>query len=255
MSRVSLAIIAAVSTVALSQIASAADLPRKAPASAPPPPAVHSWTGCYLGGNVGGGWQRNHFVDPITGINAGSDTGTGVVGGAQIGCDYQSANWVFGIQGMFDWTNADNSHQWPGFEADTLGTKAKWFATLTGRIGYAVQPQALIYLKGGAAWLHNDYSDSCPATVACTNNLGGIGYFGSADTTRTGWTIGGGFEYAFVRNWSVFVEYAYMDFGSRNETLTYHNAAGGALNPATFNIKHTFQTALVGVNYRFNGWR
>lgn len=91
----------------------------------------------------------------------GSDTGTGVVGGGQIGWDYQFAGtgFVVRIQGMFDGSGVKGSLR-PngagsvvnpvGFTAnETLGFKTEWFATLTGRLGYLVQPQALIYLKGG----------------------------------------------------------------------------------------------------------
>src|SRR3982074_2798333 len=110
---------------------SAADLaPRpytKAPAMAPV--MTYNWTGCYIGGNVGGGWGRTNQVavsDASTGdvfvppINYGSSQGNNFIGGAQIGCDYQFAgNWVAGVQGMFDFGNIRSSHvvptAFPGF--------------------------------------------------------------------------------------------------------------------------------------------
>jgi outer membrane immunogenic protein len=54
MRRLSIAVIAVTSTVAFTQMATAADLPVKAPVYTPPPVHVFSWTGCYIGGNVGG---------------------------------------------------------------------------------------------------------------------------------------------------------------------------------------------------------
>lgn len=255
-----LAVIAA--AVVFSHAANAADLPRKAPAYAPPPPPAFSWTGCYIGANVGYGWGRNHVTDFITvpGFDVGSETGTGVVGGGQIGCDYQTANWVFGAQGMFDGsgvkgslrpngaglpTNSPNNPV--GFTAnETFEFKTKWFATLTGRIGYLVQPQALVYVKGGAAWAHNTFSDG-------DLNLA-LPYFGEVDTTRSGWTIGGGFEYSFLRNWSLFVEYNFIDLGSRHITVNYVTNNPGIANPYGYDVKQNLQTVLVGVNYRF-GWR
>lgn len=111
MRRLTIAAIAAVCTIALTQIASAADLPRKAPAYSPPPP-VFSWTGCYIGGNIGYGWGRDTVtisdlgattgVPELAGVPFGPVTGDtkGVVGGGQVGCNYQFAsNWVIGIEG------------------------------------------------------------------------------------------------------------------------------------------------------------
>ena len=236
----------------------AADLARKMPVKAPPPPPpapVYSWTGCYIGGNVGPGWGRNQVTgfQLAPGFDAGSVTGTGVVGGGQIGCDYQWANWVFGVQGMFDGSDVkgdfspNGAHGGPnplGFSTnERLGFKIHWFDTLTARLGYAVVPQALLYVKGGAAWAHVAYSDNDPT-------FAGIGVFGNGSANPNGWTIGGGLEYAFLPNWSVFVEYNFMDFGSRNVTIVYNNNL--FINPFTYTEKQNLQTVLFGLNYRFN---
>src|ERR671930_460 len=90
--------------------ASAADLrPRPAAPYQPPPPApVFSWSGCYIGANIGGGWADKSFNDAaglvtgVPGADLGTHTASGVIGGGQIGCDYQAGVWVFGVQGMFD---------------------------------------------------------------------------------------------------------------------------------------------------------
>jgi outer membrane immunogenic protein len=241
MHRLSAVLISGIAAIAFTQIASAADLPVKAPRSvSPAPPPPYSWTGCYVGANLGGGWQKSSatFVTEsgiIFNDNNGSNTGSGVVGGGQLGCDYQMGSAVFGIQGMFDWTNMDGSNANPLFLANTLNTKAKWLATLTGRIGYAFQPQMLLYVKGGAAWVRNDYHDFSPS------------YDGYGSATRTGWTVGGGIEYAFARNWSVFAEYNYMDFGDKNVDIV--DAAGGP--PWVDNFKNSINEVLGGINYRF----
>jgi outer membrane immunogenic protein len=229
----------------------AADLPRKAPPPVVAAP-VYAWTGCYIGGNVGYGWSKNNVVDVtvVPPFDTGSDTGTGIVGGGQIGCDYQFANnWVVGIQGMFDWSGVEGDHPYiggAGSIAERLGTKTRWFATLTGRIGYAVIPQALVYFKGGVAWIRNRYSDADPIVLP-------NGYSGHADATRSGWTIGGGAEYSLQRNWSVFVEYDYIDIGSQNTTLTYTICQIPPCGPYTYRQKNSLQTILLGVNYRFGG--
>lgn len=255
MRRLAAGSIAAVSAVAFTHIAFAADIPTKAPLYKAAPVVALSWTGCYIGGNVGGGWGRTQFTDFITvpGFDVGRDTGTGVVGGGQIGCDYRTANWVFGLQGMFDGSgvkgrlrpNGAGSAVNPvGFTAnETLGFKTEWFATLTGRIGYLVQPQALLYVKGGAAWAHNTYSDDDPILVPP--------YFGSGSATRSGWTIGGGLEYAFQPNWSLFVEYNFIDLGSRHITIDYVTSNPAIVNPYGYDVKQNLQAVLLGINYRF----
>src|SRR5215218_6002110 len=89
----------------------AADLPAKAPVyKAAVAAPLFTWTGCYLGANVGGGWARKRIVDQepepeLIGVDGDRHNSSGVVGGGQIGCDYQMNNWVFGIQGMFDAAN------------------------------------------------------------------------------------------------------------------------------------------------------
>src|SRR5947209_581470 len=88
--------------IGLALPAFAADMPVKAPLKAPPP-VVLSWTGCYLGGNFGGGWADKHYTDPLAlppAFDLGSHTAEGMVGGGQVGCDYQTGPWVFGAQGM-----------------------------------------------------------------------------------------------------------------------------------------------------------
>jgi outer membrane immunogenic protein len=247
MSRIAVMAVAAASFgLAMGQIASAADMAVKAPVYRPaPPPAPPplTWTGCYIGGNLGAGWQGTDqtYIYGSYVEDAGSDTKAGFVGGGQIGCDYQTGPWVFGIQGMFDGASIKGSHSYPGDPAGTLGAKAEWFGTATGRIGYAFQPQTLIYVKGGAAWEHKAYTDDYNGySCECES------YHGEASKTLSGWTVGGGFEYAFLPNWSAFVEYNYMDFGSRDTTLKYSD--GGT---DTFSYKHKLQTVLVGVNFRF----
>ena len=90
--------------LAVSQ-ASAADLPRKAPAYVPPAPPPYVWTGCYIGGNVGGAFAHIEVTDVFTGGSGSKSCKTGIAGGGQIGCDYQFYNsWVIGIRNMFDGT-------------------------------------------------------------------------------------------------------------------------------------------------------
>ncbi len=240
----------AVSILAFSAAsASAADM---APAYSKAPmvaPVVYSWTGCYLGVNIGGGWQKNSAYDPFLLGYAGGETASGVVGGGQIGCDYQSGPWVFGVQGMFDGAGIKSSHLNPlaPTGTETMGTNTSWFATETARIGYTVTPQTLLYVKGGAAEASFRYTDNDP-TVSPPVLLGYTSpYFGNANATRFGWTVGVGVEWAFTPNWTVFLEYNYMDFSTNSTLFNYTDGI-----PYTYNETNRLQTVLVGVNYRFN---
>jgi outer membrane immunogenic protein len=225
----------------------AADM--RMPVKAPPAPivTVFSWTGCYVGANIGYGRADKDYFDPIEAVNVGSHKADGIVGGGQVGCDYQAGNWVFGIQGMFDAADLTGSHVNPfpyfGIPNDfTEHTRVSWFTTVTGRLGYTLQPSLLAYVKGGAAWVrdkHQEFRITPDPTFVP----------GSASVTRTGWVIGGGFEYSFGRNWSVFAEYNYLDFGRKTVTLDY-----GPTGTYDFDIKQQVHLGLVGINYRFGGF-
>src|SRR5215510_14004299 len=125
--------------------ASAADLPRKAPAYVPPPPPPYVWTGCYVGANVGGAWAHLEVTEVATGIEA-SRTNSGFAGGGQIGCDYQMGVWVVGIRNMFDGTSISRSVTvadpggtlFPSLSG-TFDGRVRWFDALTARGGYLVQ--------------------------------------------------------------------------------------------------------------------
>jgi len=242
MRRLSIAVVAAVSTVAFTQIASAA---------APPPAPVYSWTGCYVGGNIGYGWAPTKWSDGSG--EFASHTPDAVVGGGQIGCDYQMGQWVIGIQGMFDASGMKgDSHRVVGALGPDIfdQTQISWLATLTGRIGYTVQPATLLYIKGGAAWVRDKYNECClpPAPPPFSPVVDD----GFANVTRTGWTVGVGLEYMLQPNWSAFFEYDYIGLGTDAITFT---PTGRVTSPFVYNIQRDVQMILVGLNYRFGGIR
>jgi outer membrane immunogenic protein len=219
----------------------AADIPTKAPAHVVS--AASNWTGCYIGGNLGGGWASTNWANP--GGAAPGDRGTarfnGIVGGGQVGCNYQfSTPWVIGIQGMFDWSGMKGGVANTNNSATDLATDVRWFATLTGRLGYAVQPNALLYVKGGAAWVRDNHTVNWPGILFETGHL-----------TRSGWIAGGGIELMFASNWSAFVEYDYMGFGTKTTSLSV--LQGGPPATQSWDIRQNVQTILLGLNYRFYG--
>ena len=106
-------IAAAVIDLTASQRTPAADIARGSPRPyapqvyVPPPVLIPSWTGCYVGGNIGGAWS-NVDLSGVSGVNVSASNG-GVAGGGQIGCDYQAGAWVFGIRNMLDGTSLSSN--------------------------------------------------------------------------------------------------------------------------------------------------
>ena len=222
----------------------AADLPVKAPAYVPPPPPP-TWTGCYIGGNIGGA-RFNADATFYYGDVSASGSGS-FAGGIQFGCDYQWAgnNWVFGFRNLFDWASNNTSGTIGSgyYQGSVINLDARWFDTLTARIGYAATPTWLLYFQGGAAW------SKTSADLAYNGVL-----LGEISRTRTGWTIGGGVEWKINPTWSIFVEANHMDFGGFDRTV-YDNYyyTRPCFNGCTFNAETSVTTFLVGANWRWGG--
>ena len=135
-------------SLVIGQVASAADLSQAPVYKAPPlmmaPP---TWTGCYVGGNVGGAF--GNASASTTGGEVSGD-GSGFAGGGQIGCDYEfSGGFVIGARELFDWTSNSKSGTFPvtafGGAPAVANFNNQWFDILTARLGYAVQPDLLLY--------------------------------------------------------------------------------------------------------------
>jgi outer membrane immunogenic protein len=225
-----------------SQSARAADIvPRGYPAPAPAPvyaPPIR-WTGCYVGGNVGGAWSSVD-LSGVSGVDV-SATNSGFAGGGQIGCDYQwNAFWVVGIRNMLDATSLSNRTNISTVPfTGAVDSRTRWFDTLTARVGYLVQPtNVLLYAQGGAAWTNTNitFLDGSGAQLGETSN------------DRTGWIVGAGVEWMFAPQWSVFAEYNFMGFGTQSATFT---GCGGTC-VVNANAKADVQNVLAGVNYKFN---
>jgi outer membrane immunogenic protein len=221
----------------------AADLAVKAPAMIPAVPAPFSWTGCHIGGHIGGAFSDDTSTGAL-GVSR-SHNSAGFVGGGQIGCDYQFApGWVLGVEGRAAWTSLKGSNagivRFPaaGVTVPAQFTVSNDFlASATARLGYSFVDRWLFYVKGGAAWTDEKVD------IAFTN-LRGIAVDPSTSTTRTGWTVGTGVEWAFAPNWSATLEYDYYDFGSKGLTLT-------APVVTVSSFKDTIHAVTAGVNYHF----
>jgi outer membrane immunogenic protein len=220
--------------------------------AAPVGPAPFAWTGFYVGAHLGAGMGLKEFFHvptdpadaPSAGTLDGSGTVTGFLGGGQAGYNYQIDWAVLGVEGDITWSGLSGSFvcfTGSGPEStfvshDSCSAKATWLATATGRIGGTVD-HALLYLKGGVAWVHDDYSDRLGCDGFTTSN---------GSETRTGWTVGCGVEYAFSRNWSGKIEYDYMDFGTKTVTFT------GPVDTFAKDISEHIHVAKAGLNYKFD---
>ena len=228
-----LAVLAALSTATM-----AADLPVRAPAAVAPAPITRQmWNGCYIGGNIGGAFG-DASISGVAGSISGN--GSGFAGGGQIGCDYQSGDWVIGLRDMFDATSNKRSGTLATgpLAGNVVNFNNQWFDTLTGRLGYSFAPSTLVYFQGGGAWAHT----STNVTFAGVQ-------IGQTSATRSGWTIGGGVEWMFAPHWSWFLEGNYMDFGSKSGVATRIGTA--CATGCAFTAKANESTVLTGVNYRF----
>lgn len=217
-------------------LAQAADLPvRPAPAPVAPvayAPPVYNWSGFYIGGHIGGGFENSKWTEPFTGATDTFNHG-GFLGGAQIGANAQF-NWlVIGLEGDFSWTSMiKGTGTDTRIPSDTITTSPQWTSTVTGRVGAAFD-RLLVYGKGGVAFA-DDKSTFTP--------VGGSTF--TDTTTRVGWTAGAGLEYALTQNWAVRAEYDYLGFGSKQ--LTFATAPAVTAN-ASLNV----QEIKAGFDYKF----
>ena len=226
-------LLSTVALAALAGTAAAADLPsrRAPPVYVPPPIPVFTWTGLYVGGQVGYefGNSNAYATRSATGAGIGSTSASpkGVIGGAHIGYLVSTQSFlggagmlsggVIGIEGDVDGSNYKTSYLFGGVN-DTSRQNIQ--GSVRGRLGIAVD-RALFYATGGVAFgsLGNTYTNVT------------TGFSDSISNTRVGYTAGGGVEYAFTNNWSMRAEYRYTDFGSVTDNLAA--STGG-----TANVRH-----------------
>jgi outer membrane immunogenic protein len=243
-------LLGATCAIATVQLACAADLPTKAPALQPAP-LLYNWSGFYVGGQIGYGWANidSTSTDLFTGVVGAtlSHDRNGIFGGGQVGYNFMvNPNFLIGIEGDIDAADitGTNSACSDATHCASSDGKNKWFATLRGRVGYAMN-NWLIFATGGVAWVNGDTTRTI--TVAPAGAAVLVGQSASSSGTDTGWTAGGGVEYGFARNWSVNLEYRYMQVDT-SRTFTYSLPAASRQIDSTDHIN----TVRLGVNYHFN---
>ena len=238
MHRFHCAALATVAVLGFTSVASAADMPVKAPAPIVAP--LYNWTGPYVGIAGGYGWGNSGQTDPGIVINQtvtsedGSYAVNGGILGGTLGYNWQQGPWVFGVEGDFSWADISGSSNTCGATTPiphACGTKLESLGTLRGRIGYAMGATGnwLPYVTGGLAVGELQAWDAF--TPASGSNF------------RAGWTVGGGVEVGITQNWTAKVEYLYVDLGSQQ----MFNVVPGVPETVSF----TANILRAGVNYRF----
>ena len=230
--------------------ASAADLGArpyaKAPAYIEP---LFNWTGFYVGGHIGGAWTNQQFVNNGNDLLGFGDLvpgqgfrqrSSGIMGGAQIGYNWQANNFVAGLEGTISGLNNKGTIANTVFGAgdDVFDWRANVLATVVGRAGFAVQNN-LFYIKGGYAGVNNRLNVS--DTVAPSTGSGGQTHWAN------GWTVGAGWEYGITQNWIVGLEYDYSAFERKN-----YQIAGASPGTYWFDAKpRDIQSAVVRLSYKW----
>ena len=263
----------------------AADLPVRAQ---PVPAPIWNWTGFYVGGNVGATWGNNNDVNVVSvgvfnppGFNPdimnqaalGATTrlpngnNARFIGGAQIGYNWQAANWLFGIeadiQGIANNNNNNNlavtsvlaNNGLPIITTLNGSQRIDYLGTVRGRLGFLATPTFLLYGTGGLAY------GQVNSAINITQSHAGANTFGSTtgifSQNRAGWTAGGGGEWLFAPNWSAKFEYLYYDLGNESNNAGILSAAfsNGFVRYAILPTVSTHLTGNIvrfGVNYHFN---
>jgi outer membrane immunogenic protein len=219
----------------------------KAPVMMP----VFTWTGFYVGGNIGGAFPHHNLNDSLFGLNFDNVSNGVFVAGGQAGGNYQINSFVFGIEGTLDWAANHNNHD-IGIVVPTLASRLvqasandKAVLTLTARLGVAFD-RLLFYAKGGGGWLAAN-------NVTVTDLRTDASISGSSGGSTTGWVVGAGIEWALANNWTLKAEYDYLGLPSRTFTVP---VGATFLGGDTFTSgNNSVQMATVGFNFLFGGGR
>src|SRR5215471_20977930 len=266
-----------VALVALGLVAPAAfAAERPVPYTPPPPPVpVYTWTGCYVGASAGTSYGTSThstvgnsvFTSNVAGptplpaaVAAGSNIAdsfnlSGFIGGGQIGCNYQAGVWVIGFEADGSGTNKEGQAQEVPLQPFIVGrqnwvsqTQERWLVTARGKLGLSgwgwFGDKSMVYVTGGAAWAKIDTSEFL------IGNQTGTGH--QESNTRTGWTVGAGYEYSLGYGWSIKGEYLYVKFDDFTTfTTPPFGGAGGNITPR--NVKLYDNIIRAGMNYKI-GW-
>ncbi len=249
------------SSIAISS-AKSADLPVS---PYPPPAAAPSvynrvlpgpWTGFYFGANVGYGWANATGDYTLTGntFTNGTLVGNpvnldGINGGGQVGYNWQTGNFLIGVEGDIQEANQGKTFNYfCGLACSVTETiKIDTIGTLRGRAGFAIK-DVLFYGTGGLNYTHGD------------NNFTGTLNGTSADLAdfshnSLGWVAGGGIEWMYAWGWSAKIEYLHLQNNNSAASITVPTSLGGGTLTNTASASN--DVIRFGVNFHFlvpRGW-
>ncbi|CAN7643204.1 outer membrane protein [Aminobacter sp. LjRoot7] len=190
----------AIALLAISSAANAADNLATEPGS-----AVYSWTGGYIGGQIGYGFGNADYVYEGSSDYDYSNDPDGFLGGIYAGYNHQFANGVvLGLEADVAWGGLKDSALAPGDSEYSATTTIDLTGSARLRLGYAMD-RLLPYVAGGVAFGKFNFDEY---------NLGD--FYSSADESLVGWTLGIGAEYALTDNWTLRGEYRYADYGTHD---------------------------------------
>jgi outer membrane immunogenic protein len=203
---------------------------------------IYNWSGVYIGINGGYGFGTSNW-DFSSAVGFPASTGNfdinGPLIGGTVGVNFQTGQFVFGVEADGDWADIKGS---AGFCSPlTCQTSSDWLATIRGRVGYAFDRVLIYGTAGGAA---GDVKGTFSGT------LFGTPFSISSDSSEFGWTAGGGIEYGITENLTARVEYLFVDLG--NGSLSCSAATCGV----PVSVPVSFEASLVraGLDFKFGGF-
>jgi outer membrane immunogenic protein len=236
--------------LATSMAANAADV-RAQPAPytppPPPPPPVYapSWTGFYIGANIGGAWANRDVRDPFLGVNFNNGNSNGTfIGGGQLGFNWQIGWGLLGFEADFDGVANNNNGGAvfiPSVGNIQVTSNNRWITTLAARFGVTNGPW-LFYGKFGGGWVGNDDFTVTNLTTGASTT--------ASNNSNSGWLLGAGIEWAFAPNWSAKAEYNFLGLDDRTFITPF--GFQGVAGDTFFVRNRDIQMVKVGINYRFN---
>lgn len=192
-----------------------------------------SWTGPYLGYNLGAGWNTRQVSSSFAGD--WNTTNIGFVGGVQGGLNYQIKSFVIGIEADADYMSESRSISSALGPANLFRPTGQWnwTASVGVRLGYTFD-NMLVFGKFGYGWVTQTLALSSPLALGTTTTFVSI--------TNGGGLIGAGVEFAFPgSSWTAKLEYDYIVMDNHKFVVSVPNVVTTSPN---------LQMLKVGMNFR-----
>jgi len=286
MSSVKCVLAGTVASICLFGSAIAADLPAYQPMPTQQFSMPYNWTGFYAGANAGAAF--NHSKTKIFGPRTGSfsiinehgawsksSDDASFIGGGQFGYNHQIGNFVLGMEADANWADIRKKIDGYGIEESSLlfgrpyythiweegvtaENKVEWFGTVRARIGYTPINRFLVYATGGLAYgsVKSSTTTASITTVPYYNIKHSEYSYGSRSSTRVGWALGAGWEYAITNNLTMRGEYLYVDLGKKSYSSHYLTdwSIAMRIKPAHTRDESRFSIVRLGLNYKFSAF-